>query len=136
VANGQRVLVVDGLSETEEVLKAVLEPRGLKVDRIRTRRLTSSQYTTSARANTAAPQVQVVVLHEEEVTLEGNVAQRDSWGQTPRVIIGSAKVAATGAGEHYLQKPFQYRELIQAIERLLEEPPADAVHHSNGSAHR
>ena len=31
----QRVLVVDGLSETEEVLRAVLEPRGLMVDRIR-----------------------------------------------------------------------------------------------------
>ena len=31
----QRVLVVDGLSETEAVLRAVLEPKGLEVDRIR-----------------------------------------------------------------------------------------------------
>ena len=31
----QRVLVVDGVSDTGDVLKAVLEPRGWQVDRVR-----------------------------------------------------------------------------------------------------
>ncbi len=34
VLSEQHVLVVDGISETEEVLKTVLEPRGFHVNRI------------------------------------------------------------------------------------------------------
>ena len=35
VVNGQRVLVVDGMHEIQDVLRAVLAPRGLRVDWVR-----------------------------------------------------------------------------------------------------
>ena len=114
MTSGQRVLVVDGLSETEQVLRAVLEPRGLTVDRIR-----------SGRGELPAPAEppSVVVLHLEEATAElPPVAASDD---VPRVIIGTAEFAAAPSpGDAYLQKPFQYRELIRAIERLMETPAA------------
>jgi hypothetical protein len=107
VASGQSVLVVDGLSETTQVLKAVLEPRGLRVDRVR------GHQTVSPRASSKP---NVVVLHEDET-----LPPEDRWQGVPRVVIGSTELPPTepGNGEHHLPKPFQYGELIQAIESLL-----------------
>lgn len=102
---GQRVLLVDGLSETEQVLKAVLEPRGLRVDRVRGH--------VEPKSGDAAPSV--VVLHEVDADLPSG----ERWGAVPRVIIGSAQGAADRSSEQCLPHPFQYRELIQAIDRLL-----------------
>ena len=53
----QHVLVVDGLSETEEVLRAVLEPRGLSVDRVRS---------TASEELAAHFRPSVMVLHVDE----------------------------------------------------------------------
>ena len=116
--SGQCVLVVDGLSETGEVLKAVLEPRGLVVDRIRGHRPPRSPVRT-------APQVVVVdgdVFGEREARASG-------WADVPRVVIGSADMPddwhphqSGPAGRCYLQKPFDYATLIEAIERLLCRP--------------
>jgi DNA-binding NtrC family response regulator len=116
VTPAQRVLVVDGLAETEEVLRAVLEPKGLEVDRIRggdrdafARRQLSKKHRPS-----------VVVLHVEE-GLEQFPAS-DGWQDVPRILIGGTKTgdsARLATLEHYLEKPFQYGELIRTIERLL-----------------
>jgi len=114
VANGRRVLVVDGLAETEEVLKAVLEPRGLRVDRVRADR------TGQALRDSGRPTV--VVLHEDDASLDA--ADLEGLSRIPRVVIGSANLSSHGRpggnGQHYLRQPFQYRELIQTIERLLD----------------
>jgi len=107
----KRVLVVDGLSETEEVLRAVLEPRGLSVDRIRS---------AAAQELAAKRRPSVMVLHVDEDPAPA--AAPDGWQNVPRVVIGSTKVNDAGdaaAGEHYLEQPFQYGELIRTIERLL-----------------
>jgi CheY-like chemotaxis protein len=113
VRTGQRVLVVDGLSETGEVLKAVLEPRGVAVDRVRGHR--------HARA-AAAPQI-VVIDHDDCAEHEPHA---HPWADVPRVVIGSADMPADWhphqprpADEHYLRKPFEYGELVAAIEDLL-----------------
>lgn len=118
MTNGQRVLVVDGLAETEEVLKAVLEPQGLEVNRIRTH---------FAPTPHATEPPHLVILHEESQTDSDESA--DSWRDIPRVIIGSATLPNPSSlpsprnhtREQYLAQPFQYRDLIQAVENLLAE---------------
>lgn len=112
MTTGQRVLVVDGLAETEAVLKAVLEPRGLQVDRIRAHQ-PPDRVTRGARPN-------VVVLEAHEVEADSNTPR--PWDNIPRVIIGAAEIpegSPATSDEQHLSKPFHYGELIQAIERLL-----------------
>ena len=113
--SGQRVLVIDGLSETGEVLKAVLEPRGLVVDRIRRHQRSGPRWP-------AAPQV--VVIDGDE--FPENDAGHSGWADVPRVVIGSADMpdgwqphATPPADRRYLQKPFDYGDLVDAIEHLL-----------------
>lgn len=116
MTNGQRVLVVDGLAETEEVLKAVLEPQGLEVNRIRRHFSPGSQ---------AAEPPHLVILHEERHAEAS--ASEESWADVPRVIIGSVSLPesrnsdSSGSRSEYLSQPFQYRDLIQAVEQLLAE---------------
>lgn len=113
--NGQRVLVVNGLTETAEVLKAVLEPRGLHVDRV--------QGGTSGSANAPDAPPRVVVLHEED----GDRNAHAEWDGVPRVVIGSADMPSAdrnAADRQHLPSPFRYGELVRAIENLLDESPA------------
>ncbi|MDA1013061.1 MAG: hypothetical protein O3A00_01250 [Planctomycetota bacterium] len=105
MVSGQHLLVVDGLAETKEVLKAVFEPRGLNVDRIRGH----DDRRRDSRAN-------LVVLHEDASQIEVN-----RWQHLPRVVIGSARLTVPNSGECRLREPFQYPELIQAIESLLDQ---------------
>lgn len=110
MVSGRHVLVVDGQVETEEVLKAVLEPRGLAVNRIRQRNAVSQKM----------PAPAVVVVDAESVSADSD---RAAWPGVPRVIIGEATVSDRRDGddaEHYIQKPFQYRDLVLAIEQLLD----------------
>ena len=112
---GPRVLVIDGLSETEEVLKAVLEPRGLRVDRIR-----GDSRARGGTPETASLPPSVVVVHLDETLHTADASE--GFPDVPQVIIGSAKISCcchAVCRHQYLQKPFQYRELIQAIEQLL-----------------
>jgi hypothetical protein len=107
----KRVLVVDGLSETEEVLRAVLEPRGLSVDRIRSA-------ATEELATERRPSVMVLHIDEEPAP----TSAPPGWQNVPRILIGAAKLGdgdAATTREHYLEQPFQYGELIRTIERLL-----------------
>ena len=107
MVNERRVLVVDGLSETGEVLKAVLEPRGHRVNRIR-------QATTSSDV---MDEPNVVVLHDDN---------EEHWADVPRVVIGSARVPSR-RNTQYLQNPFEYAELVAAVERFLSEPESAAA---------
>jgi hypothetical protein len=116
VTNGQRVLVVDGPPETEEVLKAVLEPQGLEINRIRTHLPQNFQ---------DARPPHLVILHAEAAETSSPIAQ--AWPDVPRLIIGSVTLPDRplhGADkspprEEHLCLPFHYRDLIQAVETLL-----------------
>jgi DNA-binding response OmpR family regulator len=106
--------VVEGLAETEEVLRAVFEPRGMQVSRVRAHEPLTD--------HSAAPSL--IVLHEDSPPA---VPQGQALRDVPRVIIGSASVPTSAAPRHteqYLQKPFHYGELIAAIESLLDRPDA------------
>ena len=112
-------MVVDGLVETEEVLKAVLEPRGMQVTRISTTR--------HPDAPMAQDQPSVIVLHESE-DLTNRSSHRNaatSWDAVPRVVIGRIQTRANQREQdcRYLSQPFQYAELVTAIESLLQSAP-------------
>jgi CheY-like chemotaxis protein len=118
VTVAQRVLVVDGLSETEEVLRAVLEPKGLEVDRVRG--IGTGVFSRGRLAAKERPSL--VVLHVEDGPVP--IRTPDGWQDVPRIVIGATKDAPPSrlsAVEHHLEKPFQYGELIRTIERLLAE---------------
>ena len=116
----QRVLVVNGLRETTQVLKTILEPRGFAVDRIR-------DDCAGGENEQAGPPPAVVVLHDDGPDLAS--ARFTRWSNVPRVIIGSdedfggasagCEPVPDGDRQQYLRKPFQYGDLIRAIERLL-----------------
>lgn len=116
MTNGQRVLVVDGPSETEEVLKAVLEPQGLEINRIRTHLPQNFQ---------DARPPHLVILHAEPADESSAIAQ--TWPDVPRLIIGSITLSdgprkstnESAPREEYLSLPFHYRDLIEAVESLL-----------------
>lgn len=113
VSDGRRVLVVDGLTETEEVLKAVLEPRGWQVDRVRRHARTSD--------SPSRPKPHLVVLHAHD---DSSCAEPDgNWSSVPQIVIGSMQLdddPSEQTGDcRYFRNPFQYGELIQAIEQML-----------------
>ena len=125
MSNGSQVLVVDGVSETEEVLKAVLEPRGVRVNRIRGQWDLTTQTPGNARQSLLPT---VLVLHQSQSPVEFDL--NPNWAQIPRIIIGSLHTADVESTEHdscqkvlsnrrSLTQPFKYAELIQAIEELL-----------------
>ncbi len=111
ISSGQRILVVDGLSETTEVLKAVFEPRGHRVNRIRQTQL----------AQAAESQPSVVVWHERYAE---ESASRLQFGNVPQIVIGRARITSTSSFARHLPSPFQYGELLQAIESALQSSAA------------
>jgi DNA-binding response OmpR family regulator len=118
LSNRDRILVVDEISDTADVLQAVLEPRGVTVNRVRR----WCETTCPADENRPA----VVVLDAESVPGAGTPTAGD-WQNVPQVIIGMIRPVAPspdaasrpGVQRRYLQKPFQFAELIQAIESLI-----------------
>jgi CheY-like chemotaxis protein len=119
------VLVVDGLPETTAVLKAVLEPRGLHVERLRSadppRRAERPRTTHADRSDEEADPA-VVVLHADAECAASRLPATQ-WAGTPRVIIGTIEANETAArpapGTCLLPHPFDYRDLLGAIDRLL-----------------
>jgi DNA-binding response OmpR family regulator len=118
VSKPECVLVVDEISDIAEVLQAVLEPRGLAVNRVR--RLSAP----AVSGDSDRPSV--IVLDTE--TLARAVPRSSSgWQNVPQVIIGTIPIAESGAADdriphprrRYLQKPFQFAELLKAIESLI-----------------
>ena len=106
MSHSSSILVVDGPSETTEVLRAVFEPRGLAVDRVRQSQLPSG----------SSPRV--VVWHSSE-SEEASAADR--FAGVPRVVIGRTRATEPVSGTHRFSQPFEYSELLGAIESLLAE---------------
>lgn len=110
VNSAPHVLVIDGTSDTEAVLKAVLEPRGTQVERTRG---------TSIRKrpeDLASPHVVVIDLDDASAD---DTASR--FGESHRILLGSVQTTVD-ANDRFLAKPFQYPELLRTIEDLLALP--------------
>jgi CheY-like chemotaxis protein len=102
--------VVDGISETEAVLKAVLEPQGARVERCRS---------SECLAIDPSPP-RVVVVDADDASSE--LAFAPLWPDVPRVVLGSARVDGSESAGRFLEKPFHYPELIHLVESLLDLP--------------
>ncbi len=108
----QRLVVIDHSTDTADVLRAVFQPRGVAVERQRFSAVGKSRASSD-----------VFVLDEDSLD-ELSVTRENGWGSQPRVLIGSATVEDRAArspadADAYLTKPFQYADLIQAVEYLL-----------------
>ena len=115
-------MLVDGIPETEQVVRAVFEPRGLHVTRLQ------PSLNRERSAAEAPPTVDLVIIDEEDATERPLAAGPSDFSQSCRVVIGSGRYPVQhNAGQQYLRKPFQYSELIGAIERLLEPEFAPAT---------
>lgn len=118
MSNKECVLVVDEIPDTAEVLQAVLGSRGLTVNRVR-------YLDQTVMAGATAPPAVVVV--DAESLEAGRAPAAPGWPDVPHVIIGTVNLAgisntepADGASNRrYLQKPFQFAELVRAIETLV-----------------
>lgn len=124
MSNRERILVVDDVSDTAEVLQAVLEPRGVTVNRV------SRRGQSECRSADKRPSV---VVYDAESLSDGTPPADGRWHGVPQIIIGTMRVAhaadsidslgnartAADSERRYLQKPFHYAELVQAIEALI-----------------
>lgn len=104
MTSGQKVVIIDGVPETAEVLQAVFEPRGHRVERVRSHAADCASRTTNS----------VLVLHDD-----AKGARRSKYGSTPRVVIGSISSEAADPSETHLSPMFQFAELVRAVEGLL-----------------
>lgn len=109
----RRVVLVDGLTDTRDVLSAVFSERGVVVDRMSPR--------TSSPSGSTHSGPDVLVLEDEVVP--------DGWESVPRVVIGRAVLPAisSSSSSTRLPSPFQYAELVSAIESLLDDTEMVAV---------
>lgn len=117
VSNRECILVIDEIADTADVLKAVMEPRGHSVNRVRhvedTGRLDSHDRPT------------VIILDAE--SRQDTAPALGRWQNVPQVIIGTIVPSGetadasppNGAGRRFLEKPFQFAALIEAIESLV-----------------
>ena len=104
------VLLVDGAADTDAVLRAVLERRGARVRRTRSHLLATQSH---------RPDVVVI-----DIDHGGDTSAERAFGNTPQVVLSSQRVVATDAQSRFLEKPFQFPELIRAVEELLDSRPA------------
>lgn len=123
-----RVVVVDHSTETADVLQAVFAPRGVEVE---CRRMPS-------RRRGAPQDAEVFVLDEECLATPASPAPPAS-ARRNRVVLGSP-ASPTGEGTasndqaSYIPKPFQYAELIRAVEMLLAQRDAQVSEESGRRA--
>lgn len=106
---GQRILLVDGPPETEQVLKAVLEPRGLQINRVH------GQDRETCRTESLLTSLVIIDQTRQRSQLPRSLMR------LPQVVIchpGRTPANPSEAAET-LMHPFHYGDLIQAIERLL-----------------
>jgi DNA-binding NtrC family response regulator len=101
------VLVIDGSSETATVLQAVLEPHQAIVNRTR------SHVAGDRFGHDGQPDV--VVVDVDQPADDGAPV----WTGTPHVIVGAAWAPAALPNSRFLQKPFEFPELVRAVQDLL-----------------
>ena len=109
------VLVVDEYSESVEVLRTILELRGVSVLEARA-------------ANTGlevmrAEHPRVVILDLDDASADDETIQSAFEDETRRyesslVILGKARMTGNSRGQ-VINKPYQYGQLIRTIEQLL-----------------
>ncbi len=110
------VLVIDGQPETATVLEAVLSRRGTTVQQARDVRRAAEEFPGGVPA--------VVVIDGDDGP--ATTVARHEWPASRQVVITSARLPLDKPHDRFLQKPFQFPELVRMVEDLLAEAPRAA----------
>ena len=119
----REVVVVDGVPETVEVLRAILEPRGIPVRPLKQKGRLNNQSTASKPSEPSDDQVYVLHLDADRTTT--NRPSPDGATPSRAVIVGGrlevpeSNDCESGRVRH-LASPFQYADLLTAIDRLMD----------------
>ena len=112
-----RVLIVDESNETRQVLREVLQSRGMQI--LEAERADEGL----ALARDEHPDLIVLDLEIQHGTAQqvsASFAETSHDQHTPLILLGSARVRRTApAGGEFVQKPYHYAPLIRRIEQLL-----------------
>lgn len=127
--NTQRVLVVDPLDETREVLETVLSRRGVRIasaarreDGIRLAREFHPDVVVLDSELAPALQGQGEACAESVAEASEQSFESTSPANPPALILlGSVRRGACAGGARYVQKPYLYGRLVHTIEELLAE---------------
>ncbi len=118
MAVSRSVLVVDHSDETREVLRSVLQRRGMSILEARAAR----DGLDLARQH--HPDLIVMDLEVETTQGEGVSPEFANGGNgrpTPVIVLGTARRQAESlSGAEFVSKPYHYSALIRRIEELLE----------------
>ncbi len=115
MVNGQNIVVFEGLNETADVLKAVLEPQGCRVNRM-------CQTHSEDSLDTQKEVPSIIVVRDNDSS--DSTTKQLGWNQVPKVVIGSVYSPQKSGSEQstrFLVQPFHYAELIDSIESLLKQ---------------
>ena len=115
-----RVLVVDEMDVTGEVLRAALERSGTEVLSVREPRAGLEM------ARQRQPDVIVLDLEvdtEADEELTGGFAAESRSQAKPLVMLGTARCRSRSAGGQFVAKPYEYGMLVRKIEELLANTP-------------
>lgn len=108
----RRVLIVDRSEESREVLRTVLERRGLDIFEATEAR----QGLELARKH----RPEVVVLDEESESANDELRGEYDAASGSLVVIGSVRRPEGDARHRYVAKPYHFGPLIQAIEQMAQ----------------
>lgn len=124
------VLIVDQSEESRDVIRTILEPRGINI--------LEAEGADRGLELLREEHPRVVVLDLEIGSGEGNDLQtafedESRVNETSLVMLGKVKRVDRSAGNpvaqnapHVIAKPYHYGPLIRTIEQLLQEPKAAA----------
>jgi CheY-like chemotaxis protein len=110
------VLIVDQSDESREVLRTVLEHRGLRI----LEASAADQGLEMARRH--QPDLIVLDLEVDAANaraVTGEFASYSGPGSTPLVLLGSARRSGDALPGTFVAKPYHYAPLIRKIEQLL-----------------
>jgi DNA-binding NtrC family response regulator len=109
------VLIVDSSAENREVLRTVLQRRGLTIF--------EADAAEAGLELTRAHHPDVIVLDaegaaEERDEIQGRFAAESAGHDSQLIVLGKIRRPPTFAGGHVIAKPYHYAPLIRTIERL------------------
>lgn len=113
------VLVVDDYSESSDILRTILEMRGVNVLEAR------AANTGLEVMRVAHPRVVVLDLDDAlagDETIQPAFEEETRRCESSLVILGKARMSDSSHGQ-VIDKPYQYGQLIRTIEQLLARRP-------------
>lgn len=119
-----RILIIDGPRENVDVLKAVFEPRGATVERIRGYRPLAAD---DSRNRPTLVVVDADSLEPVSPAVPENIAANEPHSNHPqagRVVLGPLRAGLRRPTDRVLESPYEIAELLQSVESALYEQRA------------